>query len=553
MKHFLYAVLVGILMLNLSGCALVFNSEYQKVSIQIPNDAEIFINGDTVVAEDSKYPLKRDHAPKQITVKKEGFKDKNIIAYPYRRTGFKFMSFLGLATLPAAFILPRGTERSLIIANIVTYSVAPPLYKRNKRGYNYDKKIVIKEEDMLPVLKKNEYLKNVALRRVAVNLEGKNIDYDIYSQYKNYKENSPKLFYKYNSGSSSIKIPNTIFSDILNQVLAENGYIDTTDNLFSNNHQNFIYIDATIDNYKLHLIEGGVSIQNYVAYSTYDILAKAELGVQWKIFDYYGTAIDSIYTQTTSDEFIIAEMDKLDPINSIQRSIMNALDKATLECISSPKLQAALNDFSYADIEKAWEEFELMHPKNAIEELPDIVQASVAIESSKDYGSGFILNDEGYILTNYHIINGSEEEELKIITYQQKEYTAKLIRASKTSNVALLKIVDDTLAFTALKIGDPNSSKLAEIVYAVGTPSDIDYAQTISRGIISSQRERSKNSSYIQTDVSVNYSNSGGALVNKKGQVLGIISNKLVDFGIEGLAFAIPIDEALTALKIKWK
>lgn len=162
---------------------------------------------------------------------------------------------------------------------------------------------------------------------------------------------------------------------------------------------------------------------------------------------------------------------------------------------------------------------------------------------SASLGSGFIISNDGYVLTNAHVVDGANIVTVKLT--DKREFRAKVIGADKQSDVAVLKISASNLP--TVKIGDPNQSKVGQWVVAIGSPYGFD--NTVTSGIISAKARSLPEENYtpfIQTDVPVNPGNSGGPLFNLQGQVIGI--NSMIysqTGGFQGLSFAIPIDEAI--------
>ena len=156
-------------------------------------------------------------------------------------------------------------------------------------------------------------------------------------------------------------------------------------------------------------------------------------------------------------------------------------------------------------------------------------------------GSGVIISPDGYIVTNYHVIENSSE--VIVTTNDNKEYNAVIIGFDEVYDIAVLKIVSDK-SLDYLFFGDSDSTLIGEWVLAVGNPYNLN--STVTAGIISSKSRDlneydQKNQSFIQTDAAVNFGNSGGALVNIKGELIGI--NTLIQSmtgGYVGYSFAVP-------------
>ena len=168
-------------------------------------------------------------------------------------------------------------------------------------------------------------------------------------------------------------------------------------------------------------------------------------------------------------------------------------------------------------------------------------------------GSGIIISEDGYILTNNHVVTSSssssfyEIEEANKVTVKlyndSNEYEAKIIGTDSQTDLAVIKIEKDGL--TAAELGDSDAVQVGEFAMAIGSPLGLD--NSVTAGIISAvNREVTDNDgnkySTIQTDAAINAGNSGGALVNSKGQVIGVNTLKLSGDDVEGVGFAIPIN-----------
>ncbi|MGL4668478.1 MAG: Do family serine endopeptidase [Saezia sp.] len=157
--------------------------------------------------------------------------------------------------------------------------------------------------------------------------------------------------------------------------------------------------------------------------------------------------------------------------------------------------------------------------------------------------SGFIVTHDGYILTNAHVVERADEI-IIMLPNSQREYQAKVVGADKRTDVALLKI-EDVSNLPVVRIGDVHSLKVGEWVVAIGSPFGLD--NTVTAGIVSAkQRDTGDYVNFIQTDVAVNPGNSGGPLLNMRGEVVGINSQIYSrSGGFMGISFSIPIDEAM--------
>lgn len=162
-------------------------------------------------------------------------------------------------------------------------------------------------------------------------------------------------------------------------------------------------------------------------------------------------------------------------------------------------------------------------------------------EVPRGVGSGFIISQDGYILTNAHVVDGASEVYVKLT--DKREFKAKVVGADRRTDVAVLKIDGNKLP--RITIGDSEKIKAGEWVIAIGSPFDLE--NTVTAGIISAKaRDTGDYLPLIQTDVAVNPGNSGGPLINMRGEVIGVNSQIYSrSGGYMGISFAIPIDEAM--------
>lgn len=166
-------------------------------------------------------------------------------------------------------------------------------------------------------------------------------------------------------------------------------------------------------------------------------------------------------------------------------------------------------------------------------------------------GSGFVFKTDdkyGYILTNYHVINGGNE--VSVVFTNNKEEKVTVVGYDEYSDIAVLA-VDKSLVLSTAQIGSSNDMRIGDTTFAVGTPVDSSvYSWSVTRGILSGKNRMVQVDNYVmsvlQTDTAINSGNSGGPLCNSNGEVIGITNMKLASSQIEGMGFAIPIEDAVT-------
>jgi S1-C subfamily serine protease len=230
-----------------------------------------------------------------------------------------------------------------------------------------------------------------------------------------------------------------------------------------------------------------------------------------------------------------------------------ACEDAMLEFMNHPELIALMEIPVMPDIDpKSFEKISLSQiPSPILNESTNYIQTCiksvVTIKTDAGHGSGFLVSSSGYIITNAHVIKDSIG--MEALFSSGLTLPVQLIRINPKADVALLKIPGSGYAALSMDMGNP-AEQVGSDVAAIGTPKNIKLGQTVTKGIISGMREF-EDQVFIQTDASINPGNSGGPLINKKGQVVGIVTSGYNDS--EGLSFAIPIADALKTLNIELK
>lgn len=163
---------------------------------------------------------------------------------------------------------------------------------------------------------------------------------------------------------------------------------------------------------------------------------------------------------------------------------------------------------------------------------------------SEGTGSGIIIDNNGHIVTNNHVVEGSND--IVVVLKDGKELSAKIVGRDAQTDLAVIKVEEKNLPY--VELGDSSTLEVGELAVAIGSPMGTEYAGSVTAGIISGLDRKifigDKNMTLIQTDAAINPGNSGGALVNSEGKVVGINTLKLIESKVEGMGFAIPINEA---------
>lgn len=223
---------------------------------------------------------------------------------------------------------------------------------------------------------------------------------------------------------------------------------------------------------------------------------------------------------------------------------------------------------SYSDVQVSLSNYSDTAVYAANKVMPSIVGISISYDvtmfgrtqTAEASGSGVIISEDGYILTNNHVVSSSDSSSYYQVSKAtkitvslsdgSKTYDAKIIGTDDQTDLAVIKIEAEGL--TPAELGDSSSLKVGEFVLAVGNP--LGLKTSVTSGIISAldrtiTSEDGKTYHVMQTDSAINSGNSGGALVNSQGQVIGINTLKLSGTGVEGVGFSIPINDTVNIYK----
>ena len=185
-------------------------------------------------------------------------------------------------------------------------------------------------------------------------------------------------------------------------------------------------------------------------------------------------------------------------------------------------------------------------PERSVRELVNqLGEAVVQVRTPGGLGSGFFLNEEGYLITNFHVIEGETQFSIEVYherngQLDRKSYKqVRIVAMNKFQDLALLKVDDkDAPKFAHVLLGEPDNLSVGEHVFAIGSPLGLE--RTVTEGIVSTKTRQMQGDLYLQTTAQINPGNSGGPLFNMRGEAVGVTNMKIA-FG-EGIGFAIPMD-----------
>lgn len=186
-----------------------------------------------------------------------------------------------------------------------------------------------------------------------------------------------------------------------------------------------------------------------------------------------------------------------------------------------------------------------LREKSVRELVDELGEAVVQVRTPGGLGSGFFINPEGFLITNFHVTEG--ETQISVEVYRQnggqlerKVYKqVRIVALNKFGDLALLRVEDkDAPRFVSVTLGDSDAMSVGDTVFAIGSPLGLE--RTVTEGILSTKTREFEGELYLQTTAQINPGNSGGPLFNLRGEVIGV-TNMKITFG-EGLGFAIPVE-----------
>ncbi len=495
-----------------SSCVTILSPKKQTVQITTNNPkATLFVDKDSVgVGSQVEAKLSKDMKSKQIKVQAPGYKPTYYAAIPYKMNPLACVSCLFL-------YYPMGVD----LANEKSYNYKstfefPLTTKRNIR--QADQKYISVDQVKFDIKNKDFKFKNISYNNYIQKID--KIEEKMANPKKGDKSGT-------SDSDKDIKLDNTIFSDQLEKVLKETGYIDTVNIIFKDN-QNSLMLNAELKSIVFYHVTSSLG-NGYVSAPGFYI---CKSDIKWNIMNTYGEIVKSVNVRSQSGEFVPSDKD-------IQLLLGDMIENSLNQVLSNSEVT------SFAKMEKGDNSVKLpltsiAKPSAYITNAADAQNATVIVKTEEGHGSGFAISNDGYIVTNYHVIAGTDPtkpNEATIILGDGTKAKATVVKVCKPKDLALLKIDSKFEKCFALPTAK-NFTPLEE-VYVMGAPKSIELGQSASKGIISSERNIN-NVNVIQTNISVSPGNSGGPMFNKEGKLYGVVVSKLVGAFAEGVAFCIP-------------
>jgi S1-C subfamily serine protease len=538
-------VFISLSTILFSSCASIFLPRKQKISIVTgKKEAVVYIaniefgDGDSIVDK-----FKKVDDPLQVIIKTPGYKDTYDVLFPtHRPAGYWPLFSLNVANGCLGMMLDVNAPHGGAYKNINRFIVKEKLVYRQPTDkyldfskisfdatmydvYNVDPKHSFKDAELEANIKKAE--------STTKSLGEEKNEYSDVAKGKRLEEKEQIAYFEYNYSENMLK------------TLYKTGFIDTVNQVFSDNNNTLI-------------LEGSIKKIYFYSFSTRfttSTYKKAKLCITWYLKNTYNEIVDSIETKDYSENFyhFDSEYDKKSEqtkFNIVNRPFADAVDVAYLRLHKHPKFTTLLKQNTNFEISDPV--LTLNKPTSSISDKSDATLSSVIVKTKRGHGSGFAITNDGYIITNYHVVAGKYEgkfDEIKIITSDGSEVVGTIVRTNKFRDLALIK-VDKTFE-KVFVVSNEKTFKTMQDVYTIGAPKSIELGQSISSGVISNER-KTNNNHVLQLGMSVNGGNSGGPLYDASGKLHGVIVAKLFGKNTEGVSFAIPGYMIEDYLKLKF-
>lgn len=512
-------------------------------------EAEVYVNN-LQEGKGSKVTLAKTKREglKQVTVRVPMHKDASYVMAPSKRIpGYWVTMPLDVATIPLVY----GAYFSLI---------------KMPKYFSYEKKYVYKNEHKIPV--KSEQQKNI--RYIATKLAIKDINKDLNDYQIAYSKNYVADFKKaeqkkieltakqkkqmakeagknkLEEEKKEVEYDDSYFSKDIYETLKKGGFVDTTGSILVN-RDNILGLESTI--------VGGASYKAYSGYaatSTSSNLLMIKLDIDWKVRNQYNELVDSFRISEYSDQFRLPRYGK-ESSEIFEKALSDAVNNSFLALYKNKNFLKHLEISNEKEV--VLETIKMNKPTKVVTSTKDALKAAVIIKhkDNKGHGSGFAITNDGYILTNYHVISGERAGNYKqfvVVLPNGKEVEAKVVRVNPSNDLALLKI-EEQLEMAFL-LSEEKVFDILDEVYAVGAPASVDLGNTVTLGILSNERI-GDGVDKLQLNISVSPGNSGGPVfLRENAALIGVISSKLAGKNMEGVAFAIPAHNVHKYLSISY-
>jgi S1-C subfamily serine protease len=543
MKRYILFLASSVLLLG--SCTSIFNARTKSKIISADKDAEIIVEkggnsySSGIISQKGKDSISctlfNSTDCYLVRIEKPGYRPGQQLLVPTKFNPGRILDFIIPFTCSIVGITLLGDgsdETNLAVGLPMVLGGAAGLiggFAKIGRGKIYEKRYLLKPLVPFPMADSTSI--HLRIDKVDVDVPSSEYTWTNYESLKTYTSKVP-----INSGQSkeNLLLQDIDLKDEMNMFLKKCGYLDTTSSLL---FSAISKADVWCKILKIH----EVHVNEYMF-----IEMTTELSFNNPVD---GSVIFSKIISATSTWDVRSSGEK---DNALRNCVEDCLESSFIEFISKPEVISGLNNFKkeHIDLSRTWDTLNLTAKGGYSASLEQSVNACVTVKTAKGHGSGFIVSDNGFIITNYHVV-GEDTSEVTIIMNDGKKIKGHVVRIAPEYDLALLKVESGT-QLVPIRINSLSLAGIGAEIYAIGTPKDISLGQTLTKGIISGKRNV-ENKILLQSDASVNEGNSGGPLITKDNLVVGIVNSKILGFGVEGVSFAIPSIYIAEALKVLQK
>ncbi|MBK9249886.1 MAG: trypsin-like peptidase domain-containing protein [Ignavibacteria bacterium] len=496
----------------MDSCASILSGSKQEVVISVATDNTKLYVDSSYIATGKNFNtiLKKDLKNKQLRFEAEGCKPKYNVLIQDHKSNYHILSWIPFMVL-----------------------YYPPMFDNAANTWCY--------EDLYDFgpLKKYTYadsnIKKLFVNNVSFELNKSNYTFHSYP-YNYYLDRSDPTEI---TNLDSMGIASTYFDEELDNVLKKLNYVDTVNKVFIDN-VNTYGLEAKV----VKLTYKGV-MRSYTGVGGPDGISsflEVDISTLWTLKNSYGDTLRQDTIRSTSGQY---SSSYFKGVEQNKKSIDDALESSMLDFIDTLKtnklipVESPTVTFS--------EQIKISKPTKSPADVEQAMKASVSIKNKDSHGSGFLISNDGYIVTNHHVVK--RKVDYTVIMNDGTEHKAKVIRSNKSIDLALLKI-EGNFEF-AYSLPEAQNFSVGDEVLAIGTPKSIQLGQSVSKGIVSGTR-KNKGLNYLQTDIGINFGNSGGPIVTKSAELAGVVQSKIVGWGAEGLSFSIPSYDVMKNLHLTY-
>lgn len=517
--------------LVLTSCATILTPDNHILELKNKNYSAEAVLDSVVLGNVNEVNFKRNSQKKLLTLKQKGCIDEQYV------------------------VIPNSISK-LVFLDIPLFGVGIITDYYTGKAYKYPEEINLKE-NVLEVPLKGDQNKFIKLTKVVLPDHMRAFEYSC-KEYNSGGVTDSRLANKTYSISSKIKYLDVVEST--KNTLLSKKYITANNTGLTYSYENSLKLKLEMKDVVLNTIHMG---KRKLPYTYYQVIAN----LKWNITDFYDVPLEVIETNVVSGQysdnkyydgrlnfFMDNTNDYVPAYQGIDTTFWEELtneivQKGLSNLLRSDKIKSLLKIEEVDESENMSSVLIIDKPKNIGGTLVNSIDAVVSINSWGEQKSGYLISNDGYILTSFCYPNDTGKQ--TVVLRNGKEYPFQIIRSDKSYNASVIKI--NAKNKRALPHLSDKSVELAQVVYCVSSSGGSENNTTLSEGIISGFRSTSSGLKVFQTDASVNYSSNGGPMLNTDGEVIGLLNSKYVGIGVEGIGFGFPIRDVVKALNISFE